>query len=342
METCKNTENTMETNDDDVLSETSDNTESLYLVCIRKQLEEYNLLSSAYSAEELSVQDGEEVLKRLEEYITSKDTEKFLQPPSDYLDYTLLLKLPQSNETNGSVQLQVNICLPHLYPGLERPSVLLFSRDIEMSVLTKLKEGLIHYLNDVYNDEPYLFEIIHWLQENLGQSMGQVNQAAAPPPTINHSITSVSPDLQIEFFEYYERVWIYSHHIVAPSKRQQIIQLANQLNLSGFSRPGKPGIICVEGLRENAEQFWREIKSTSWKKIRIIKIESKKLRGMDRGLREFRRFSGFEELTSSSVVDEEQGNEKHEKYLGIDMKGFIKYLEKHNSGYIKYDLFGIP
>lgn len=37
------------------------------------------------------------------------------------------------------------------------------------------------------------------------------------------------------------RFWIYSHHIYSTTKRKTIIELAEQLGLSGFSHPGKPG-----------------------------------------------------------------------------------------------------
>ncbi|RWS01857.1 RWD domain-containing protein 2A-like protein [Dinothrombium tinctorium] len=38
------------------------------------------------------------------------------------------------------------------------------------------------------------------------------------------------------------RIWIFSHHIYSNTKRKDIVDRAKQLSLSGFSRPGKPGV----------------------------------------------------------------------------------------------------
>lgn len=42
----------------------------------------------------------------------------------------------------------------------------------------------------------------------------------------------------------------YFHHIYNKNKRRDILQWAKELCLSGFSVPGKPGIVCVEGTKE--------------------------------------------------------------------------------------------
>lgn len=39
-----------------------------------------------------------------------------------------------------------------------------------------------------------------------------------------------------------DQMWIYSHHIYSTRKRKMIQDLAHQLKLTGFCRPGKPGM----------------------------------------------------------------------------------------------------
>ncbi len=56
--------------------------------------------------------------------------------------------------------------------------------------------------------------------------------------------------------EIFTRIWIYSHHIYNKIKRKNILEWARELNLSGFSMPGKPGIVCVEGLQSACNEFW--------------------------------------------------------------------------------------
>lgn len=45
------------------------------------------------------------------------------------------------------------------------------------------------------------------------------------------------------------------------------MDLASQMNISGFMMPGKPGIICVEGNSKDVIDWWQNIKSMNWKKI---------------------------------------------------------------------------
>lgn len=56
--------------------------------------------------------------------------------------------------------------------------------------------------------------------------------------------------------EVFSRLWIYSHHIYNKSKRKNILEWSKELGLSGFSMPGKPGIVCVEGPQPACEEFW--------------------------------------------------------------------------------------
>ena len=55
----------------------------------------------------------------------------------------------------------------------------------------------------------------------------------------------------------FSRMWIYSHHIYSKEKRKCILEWAKELHLTGFSMPGKPGVICVEGIQENCEDYWQ-------------------------------------------------------------------------------------
>lgn len=71
----------------------------------------------------------------------------------------------------------------------------------------------------------------------------------------------------------YARLWIYSHHIFSTDKRRNIIQWAHQLHLNGFSLPGKPGIICVEGEEADVDEYWTRLRHLNWKKLQIKERE---------------------------------------------------------------------
>jgi len=50
-----------------------------------------------------------------------------------------------------------------------------------------------------------------------------------------------------------------SHHLLAPSKRKNLVSLSSQLGLVGFGKVGYPGIIFAEGDVEDLEEFSREV-----------------------------------------------------------------------------------
>ncbi|GIZ02439.1 RWD domain-containing protein 2A [Caerostris extrusa] len=127
-------------------------------------------------------------------------------------------------------------------------------------------------------------------------------------------------------------MWIYSHHIYSKFKRRDILELAQQLKLTGFSLPGKPGLICCEGTKNDCCEFYHQLKLMSWKKLSKVKEEIEEL--SESSAQNFRRFEDFQEISFS--VRRGPANEYH-----MDMGQFLKYLEDHNSGYVFHDLFGI-
>ena len=38
-----------------------------------------------------------------------------------------------------------------------------------------------------------------------------------------------------------------------------MLDLSKQHNLSGFCLPGKPGIICIEGIERSVDAWWIEV-----------------------------------------------------------------------------------
>jgi hypothetical protein len=46
------------------------------------------------------------------------------------------------------------------------------------------------------------------------------------------------------------------------------------MKLTGFSLPGKPGIICVEGYSEDIDDYWSRLRALNWKKICVREREN--------------------------------------------------------------------
>mmetsp|Transcript_16714 Transcript_16714/g.25249 ORF Transcript_16714/g.25249 Transcript_16714/m.25249 type:complete len:477 (-) Transcript_16714:19-1449(-) len=68
---------------------------------------------------------------------------------------------------------------------------------------------------------------------------------------------------------YFGRKLLYSHHIIAKSKRKAIGDLAKEYKLGGYFKIGWPGIIIIEGEEENCNHFCDEIRSMRWQYLVI-------------------------------------------------------------------------
>ena len=59
------------------------------------------------------------------------------------------------------------------------------------------------------------------------------------------------------------------HHIKSTTKRKHIVEWADELKLGGFSKPGFPGIVVVEGLEEDAAEYVQRLKRLRWQAMAV-------------------------------------------------------------------------
>ncbi|KAF4549926.1 Hypothetical protein D9617_19g102310 [Elsinoe fawcettii] len=64
-------------------------------------------------------------------------------------------------------------------------------------------------------------------------------------------------------------VLLWSHHLLATSKRKDIVSWSRELHLSGFSRPGYPGAIIIEGEEADVDEFETRIKALRWQALQV-------------------------------------------------------------------------
>lgn len=278
---------------------------SLIKICLRKQLDELEMLTSIYcNPGELKI-DDHSITADINEFLDGRLTDLNRQ-----LDYTIML------EHNNS-KIYVTFQLPHLYPRSKLANISVRSCLFNKIEENELKKMLEEFLDTVDKTEVYSYEVLTWIQDNVDRFIGiQANQTK-----------SADGKTSIEF----ERLWIYSHHLRSKTKRQAIVKSARQLNLTGFSRPGKPGIICVEGWKRNTEDFWKYIRSMVWKKISIRTSEVKTIDSGD--LDSVRKFPNFTEQMFAQDDDAQQE-------VQMDMSMFMKFLEKYDCSYMRKELFG--
>ena len=60
---------------------------------------------------------------------------------------------------------------------------------------------------------------------------------------------------------------IHSHHIIAPSKRKAIVDLAQDYNLGGCYKYGWPGVIIIEGDEADCMSYVEEIRTLRWQHL---------------------------------------------------------------------------
>jgi len=112
---------------------------------------------------------------------------------------------------------------------------------------TQLQAHLNRYLMENCQGEVCVLAAVDWVKDNLQPF---INESLLAAPALKKESPSSRPQ------EVFSRLWIYSHHIYNKSKRKNILEWSKELGLSGFSMPGKPGIVCVEGPQSACEEFW--------------------------------------------------------------------------------------
>ena len=93
--------------------------------------------------------------------------------------------------------------------------------------------------------------------------------------------------------------------------------------------PGKPGLVCLEGLLDTCNNVWAIIKQWNWKKINV-KLQEEDKDVID--LESWRKFKKFEEIGFVKA----ETRDYH-----MDMGEFFKYLQEYQCEYMFKELFGI-
>lgn len=214
------------------------------------QISELDLLYSMFpNEEEFSVTD-ELALAELREYTEKRNT----ATPTFQIQFTLTMKLGDAERVQHVLSLHCSY--PPHYPNVP-PEIVVRSPSLVRSQQAQLNTDLNAYLRSNCCGDVCILSATEWLQDNAetylntGTPTDSQQGGAAPEDAI------------------FTRLWIYSHHIYNKQKRKYILEWSKELGLSGFSMPGKPGIVCVEGAQEACEEFWSRIRKLTWKRILI-------------------------------------------------------------------------
>ncbi|XP_026748176.1 LOW QUALITY PROTEIN: RWD domain-containing protein 2A [Galleria mellonella] len=288
------------------LNSTQNSIRELYIISLKQQLSEYELLKSMYpNNDDIKLTDNN-ILKDINSFLENK-----LEYAPPHLDFTLNLLL-------NNLKLEMCINLPSLYPE-EEPDIYIRCNQLNRHQETNLNFKLMDYIKNNHSGEVCLYTAITWLQENIETFCDKKETE-----TDDSSIQELK-SVQQKFI----RQWIYSHHIYNKKKREEIIKKARELKLTGFCVPGKPGIICIEGSAADCKEWWKDIKSMSWKKIMVRKTETFELNEQGKE----QKFNSFDEIHFKNP------SSRFNKHA--DLSGLSKYMEQCGLSQAFHDVFGL-
>ncbi|KAG8953995.1 hypothetical protein FRC04_000979 [Tulasnella sp. 424] len=91
-------------------------------------------------------------------------------------------------------------------------------------------------------------------------SQGELEPHAENTPVLNEANTLPSVPFH---------ALLSSHHLISPQKRKSLLKWSQELNLNGFAKVGYPGIIYVEGTKDEVEEFVQRVKQMQWLALRV-------------------------------------------------------------------------
>ncbi|XP_075972411.1 RWD domain-containing protein 2B [Anticarsia gemmatalis] len=271
-----------------------DSMKDVIIDCLTQQLSEYEVLKSIYPDHGDIVLSDKHIIDEVNSFLDNK-TEYI---PS-HIDFKLNLHI-------SNLKLEVFINLPSSYPK-EEPDIYVRCNQFNRQNESRLNSELSEYIRENHIGEVCLYTAISWLQENIDKY--SVNQQES------NSVEVKEPQSKEDEFA---RFWVYSHHIYNKRKREEIVKRARELKLTGFSLPGKPGLVCIEGYHTDCNEWWKDIKSMTWKKIMIRKTETFQSEEQST----YKKFSNFEEIATN-------------------MSDLAKYMNELGLSQIFNELFGL-
>ncbi|KAL0273348.1 UNVERIFIED_CONTAM: hypothetical protein PYX00_006038 [Menopon gallinae] len=271
---------------------------------LKLQLSEFEMLESMYPNSGELCLDDPFLPEHFRNYVSGRTS---LIPSR--LDFTLNLDV-------DSHKLMLCVSLPSEYPNIE-PDIFVRSNDLNRIQQGSINSDLGNYISGLDRGDICIGSAIAWLQENAACYFDK--------PQVPNEVDQVHDNPNV-----FSRLWIYSHHIYNKFKRREILDMAHEYTLTGFCLPGKPGVICIEGLSSNCEEWWLRVKNMNWKKITCKVREDTQMEKMTEN--EFRRFSDFKEISFE--------NKANKKDCHMDFGEFYKYLKDHKCEYIFKEYFG--
>ncbi|KAF8461703.1 hypothetical protein BDZ91DRAFT_850925 [Kalaharituber pfeilii] len=160
----------------------------------------------------------------------------------------------------------LTITLPPGYPSVELPRMFLeCGETVARTEREKLRAEVKSELDKFQPGFPLLDTLIPTISSLLPCKPSEQGAKQDTTPQVGNSATCQQT---------ISRAVIWSHHIRSPHKRRDIVTWSKELRLDGFSRPGWPGAVIVEGDQRNVHEFIVRLKGLTWQALQVRGEES--------------------------------------------------------------------
>ena len=226
-----------------------------------RQQAEIEFIQSAYSPEEAYVLDGTKIVRLLLLPIAIDDGDGGVC--NEVVKVELLFEMPESYPVHEEAILSVKGSLK------SSPSNPQYIRKAALYVIPNLLDKCQQTAMDVAGMEA-VFSVLSAVEEWVESEWQSIldDHKRTPSNTKSLHTQSAQPSSDINKNILGRRI-IYSHHIIAKSKRRGLSQLASQYKLGGFAKIGWPGVILIEGSETNCQLFVDEIKRWRWQNLQV-------------------------------------------------------------------------
>jgi hypothetical protein len=188
---------------------------------------------------------------RLDDPLAEKQISLFLE--STAVDRPRLPATPLSYTVSVCKGARLHVEATGAYPSVEQAEVYLKTDSSGREFQAELNRQLAEHLDTTLcGGELAVGVAVAWVQER--EEVFTKYSDSLP------SKASKSSNKDLLSFT---RLWIYSHHIYSKTKRRDILGLASDHSLCGFSMPGKPGVICLEGYTRDCNEAWAVIRNVN-------------------------------------------------------------------------------
>ena len=290
---------------------------------LEQQVDEIELLQSMYAGDgEFTIEDPL-VFDTMKSYIYNHDNSTTVHPCSLRCTIRLKIEWQEEDDEDGEVEewsfsISVHCRLPNTYPTPDTPEVYIHSDSLSRTAHDRFNAAISAYISDECStNDVCLLSVIEFIRDSAPTYYAPVVAPAGRDARVSK-----------EDKRTFCRMWLYMHHIYSKTKRRNILSLANELELTGFCLPGKPGVVCVEGTSRQTEDFFGALRRWNWKSITCRKRETLP----DANVSKCKKIAGFCEL----ALDTHGPRANH-----MNMGQFREYLQNHQLEYMFKELFGI-